>query len=315
MSDNMLISIALATYNGAEFLEAQLQSIYAQTYKNIEVVACDDNSTDDTQKILEVFAKSHGLKYFINDKNIGCVKNFEKALSLCRGEYIALADQDDIWEKEKIEVLYENIGDALLIHSDAKLIDQNNNILAESYYLKSNKKLRKDLVEYFFDNDVTGCTALFNKKLLEFALPFPESVAIHDWWLAICASKYGQIKYINKPLIAYRQHQYNQIGAADSSKVHAHTKRAQAYKKKLLFLQSLYHEKRWEKKEEEVLKDMTSYYQAYFDDNFRFGSFFIHLKYFFYFYNDKSLLYRLIGLALSLFGENIQRKMWRMINR
>ena len=92
-----LISIAIATYNGEKYLEEQLDSIYAQTYKNIEVIVTDDCSSDKTVEILKKYYKSHGLKYVINETNLGFVKNFEKAISLCRGDYIALSDQDDIW--------------------------------------------------------------------------------------------------------------------------------------------------------------------------------------------------------------------------
>ncbi|MBE0498207.1 MAG: glycosyltransferase family 2 protein [Campylobacterales bacterium] len=309
------ISIAMTTFNGEKFLQEQLESLLNQTYSNIEILICDDCSTDGTLNILSLYKHVVNLKYIQNKKRLGVAKNFEKVLSLCCGDYIALADQDDIWEKDKIQVLYENIGDALLIHSDAKLIDQNNNVLSESYFLKSNKKLRKNLHEYFFDNDVTGCTALFKKELLEPALPFPANVAVHDWWLAICASKHGKIKYLDRPLIAYRQHQHNQIGAADSSKVHLHLARASAYEKTLLFLQALHHEEKWDKKEKEVLEDLIAYYEAYFSRSIRLNSFLIHLKYFSYFFNDKSLFYRLVGLALSFLGENIQKRVWRAINK
>ncbi len=310
-----LISIGLATYNGEKYLAEQLDSIFSQTYKNIEVVVTDDGSTDKTVEILEIYAKAYGLKYFVNEKNIGFVKNFEKVISLCTGEYIALADQDDVWKKDKLMMLYNNIGDAILIHSDAELIDASGRRLSSSYTKAANKVLRKNSFEYFFNNDVTGCTVLFKKKLLHSLLPFPQNVLVHDWWLAICACKNGDIKYLDEPLIFYRQHEHNQIGAANTSRVHSHILRAKAYEKTLLFLQSLYTKREWNEQEKEVLKDLIGYYQAYFSNTIRIRSFFIHLKYIAVFQNDKSLMYRFFSLLLSLFGEKFQEKLWRIINR
>lgn len=113
MINRPLISIALATYNGEKYLEDQLNSIYTQTYKNIEVAVTDDCSTDKTVEILEQYSKSHGLKYFVNTENLGFVKNFEKAISLCEGDFIALSDQDDVWEKDEIGILVNKIGSKL----------------------------------------------------------------------------------------------------------------------------------------------------------------------------------------------------------
>ena len=98
-----LVSIALCTYNGEVFLQEQLNSLLNQTYTTIEIIAVDDASTDSTRSILEKKASTDSrLKVFINEKNIGYNKNFEKAISLCSGDFIAISDQDDIWEAEKI---------------------------------------------------------------------------------------------------------------------------------------------------------------------------------------------------------------------
>lgn len=305
----------MTTYNGRKYLNEQLDSIYAQTYKNIEVVVIDDCSTDNTVEVLESYAQSKGLKYLVNEVNLGVVKNFEKVISLCQGELIALADQDDIWASNKLMELSGKIGEAALIHSDAKLIDGTGQLLSSSYTKTANKVFRKSRYEYFFNNDVTGCTVLFKKALLKSLLPFPKDILVHDWWLAICAFNEGGIKYLDEPLISYRQHGHNQIGAADISKVYPHELRVKAYQKTLLFLESLYNEKKWDEKENEVLNDLISYYHAYFKDTIRIRSFLIHLKYFNLFHNDKSLIYRFFGLFLSLFGEKVQKNIWRTINR
>jgi glycosyltransferase involved in cell wall biosynthesis len=92
-----MISLAMPTYNGERFLREQLDSIYNQTIVPDEVIVVDDCSTDGTISILEEYKKKYGLKYWVNEKNLGYNKNFEKAISLCTGDYIALSDQDDVW--------------------------------------------------------------------------------------------------------------------------------------------------------------------------------------------------------------------------
>lgn len=203
----MLISIVMATYNGGRFLQKQLDSLFAQTYKDIEIIACDDFSTDNTVSILKQYPQ---IKLLQNEKNLGFVKTFEKTLKEAKGSYIALCDQDDIWLPEKIQTLADNIGDNLLMHSDAYTIDESDNILPQMLSEKINRFSRD---RSFFDrirrNAITGCTVIIKKELLDTALPFPESIPYHDWWLAICAAKTGGIAYLPAPLIKYRLHSNN----------------------------------------------------------------------------------------------------------
>ena len=199
-----LVSIAMATYNGERYLHEQLESIYNQTYTNIEVVVCDDCSTDSTIDILEEYKNKKGLQYFQNNTNLGFVKNFEKAISLCKGEYIALADQDDIWNPNKLEQLLVIIGDNLLIHSDCKLINDDSEVISNSW--RGDIKSHTSSVDFFFSNVVTGCTVLFKRDLLQKALPFPEGLLYHDWWLGICAAEVNRIVYTKETLVGYRQH-------------------------------------------------------------------------------------------------------------
>lgn len=200
------ISIALTTYNGEKYLQEQLESIYNQTFNNFEVIVCDDCSSDRTVSILEEYRKKYGLRYYVNDQNIGFVKNFEKAISLCKGEYIALSDQDDIWKSTKLETLLSNIGDAFLITSDAELIDESGVLFHESFrrYSKLYVVLNKQFESLLFHNFVQGATLMFRNELLKIALPFPDGIGYHDWWLALCASYHNKIIYYDKPLIRYR---------------------------------------------------------------------------------------------------------------
>ena len=125
-----LVSIAMATYNGAQFLEDQINSILQQTYSNIELIVVDDCSTDNTYELLESFlSKDKRIHIFKNKNNIGFVKNFCKAISLCSGDFIALSDQDDIWEDWKIEKQINSIKDFDLLCTNSLLIDEYNNSL------------------------------------------------------------------------------------------------------------------------------------------------------------------------------------------
>ncbi|MDR2427259.1 MAG: glycosyltransferase family 2 protein [Endomicrobium sp.] len=202
-----LVSIVIAAYNGQIFLRKQLDSLLSQTYENIEIIACDDCSIDSTLSILKSYPSVIILQ---NEQNIGFVKTFEKVISEAKGDYIALCDQDDIWLPEKIETLVKEIGDTVLIHSDAYLIDDNDNIMSNTSTSKVKKFLQNTtFADYLRTNSVTGCSVMLKKELLRYALPFPQHTQYHDWWLAICAAKVGKIKYLDIPLFKYRMHSSN----------------------------------------------------------------------------------------------------------
>ena len=120
-----LVSIVLGTYNGATFLKEQLESLVNQTYSSIEIIAVDDGSTDDTVSILKEYSVSYkNIKVFVNENNLGFIKNFEKGCSLASGEYIAFCDQDDCWHPEKIEKMVQHIGDHAMIFCNSALCDE-----------------------------------------------------------------------------------------------------------------------------------------------------------------------------------------------
>ena len=215
VNDNLLVSVAMATFNGERYLANQLDSILGQTYKNIEIIIVDDSSSDSTISIIHRYQNLHkNIRLTQNPLNLGIVKSFEIALNMCRGEYIALSDQDDVWFSYKIEKLLSSIGDCLLIHSDAVVVDEKMNVVSKTNFESRQKdKFKSEFIDYLISNNVTGCTALFPKRLLDLALPIPEGFYIHDHYLALIASFYGSIKFLHEPLIYYRQHGSNSIGA------------------------------------------------------------------------------------------------------
>lgn len=207
--DIPLISIALCTYNGEDFLEEQLDTLISQTYRNLEIIAVDDMSSDATWKILNNYANKHAnLKIFKNKENLGYQKNFEKAIKLCQGEYIAISDQDDIWSSNKIQTLYDHIADNLLIYHDSEFIDVN----GESMNLKMSNKFNMIVGEnpkpFLFFNCVSGHSMMFNRKVLDLILPFPNT-GVYDHWISYKASINGRIEYLPQCLVKHRRHLEN----------------------------------------------------------------------------------------------------------
>ncbi|MBU1043051.1 MAG: glycosyltransferase family 2 protein [Candidatus Omnitrophica bacterium] len=213
LKGEVLVSIAMTTYNGEKFLREQLESIYEQTYKNIEIVVCDDGSSDGTISILQEYEKKYGLRLYVNETNLGYVKNFEKACSLCKGEYIALSDQDDVWLPHKLATLKKVMGPNLLVFSDMRLIDEEGDILKKSFFkcYKMAPERALDVKYMAFRNYVTGCTVLFKQELLRKALPFNVNVS-HDYWLAMISLNEGKLTYSREQLTSYRQHSSNIVG-------------------------------------------------------------------------------------------------------
>jgi len=200
-----LISIILCTYNGAQYLEEQFQTIFNQTYTNLEIIVSDDASTDGTVNIIKKYTAQFNIVLHINDKNIGFTKNFEKAATLATGDYIAFADQDDIWCLDKIEKLYAAIGVHSLIYSDSKLIDERGIYLNKNMSDLSKMQNIYHSKGFAFHNPVSGHTMMAKKELLKYALPIPDG-HFHDWWVATQAANLNGIIFLNQKLNLYRQH-------------------------------------------------------------------------------------------------------------
>lgn len=226
MSEQPRISIALCTFNGEKYLHGQMESFLRQTLAPYELVICDDASTDSTYEILEKFSHSSPftVRIFRNEHTIGVVKNFSQAISLCRGDYIALSDQDDVWLSDKLEACVRRIREAehrygsgkpLLVHSDLCLIDSEGRVSAPSFMRSQHIEHKEEgqLQTILARNFVTGCACLCNKALIKESLPFPETVFMHDWWLALIAACRGKILFIPEVKVMYRQHSSNVLGA------------------------------------------------------------------------------------------------------
>lgn len=208
-----MISVVMATYNGEKYLKKQLDSILLEQSLPIdEIIIVDDCSIDTTFNILKKYANlDDRIKIFMNDTNQGVIKSFERALFNCNGDYIFFSDQDDIWHNDKVEKLVNLIGHNLLLHSDARFINQSGEVIQESFSALKNLALNR-FVDFLIGNIVTGCTMICTRELLNLALPFPENIIMHDHYLAICASANNRLGYLNNALTDYRQHDKNVMG-------------------------------------------------------------------------------------------------------
>jgi len=228
------LSVALASRNGAPFIEQQLRSIFTQIVRPDQIVVSDDASTDGTIDIVEaVFAEfSHlGVRTTIlrNAQPLGVRANFEQAMLACTSDLIALCDQDDVWERSRIERVtarFRGWPDLLMLSSDARLIDADGAVLDHTLFEAlgaSRKEVGKIEEGRGFElllkrNIVTGATIVLRRSVLARAVPFP-SPWVHDEWLAIIASVLGPIRVYPEPLVDYRQHGANEIGVRKLSPI------------------------------------------------------------------------------------------------
>lgn len=201
-----LISVALCTYNGERYLREQLDSLLAQTYRNMEIVAVDDGSKDGTVELLRDYERRDArLRVFVNERNLGFIRNFERAISLCRGELIAPCDQDDIWLHHKLSTLANRIGAHSMAYCDSELMDDEGRSLGASMSTFWAMQDLNDPAAFALTNCVSGHAMLFRRDLLDGQPRLPNDV-FHDWWLAIRAAARDGIVYCPEQLVRYRQH-------------------------------------------------------------------------------------------------------------
>lgn len=209
MNDLDAVSVVICTYNGEEYLAAQLESILAQTYRLHEIIICDDASADNSLNIAETFAAiDNRIKVFKNEKKLGFVKNFEQAIICATGNLIAISDQDDIWLPKKIETL---IGcwpkgsplvycDSMRFENDIPTVAKENHLYRRFY--------GKNVSQLFLFNTVSGHALMFRRSLIEKILPFNEGL-YYDWCMAAIAACNGGVTYCPQTLVFQRVHQQN----------------------------------------------------------------------------------------------------------
>lgn len=225
------VQVLLATYNGAKFLAEQMESLLVQDYPRVEILARDDGSKDDTKALLESFTERFPKRVRVlrYEGSRGSAQgNFARLLEVSDAPYVCLCDQDDVWVPQKVSVemaamreLEARHGEhtPLLIFSDLRVVDEQLRTLQASFWRhegldpESVHRLRSVLHQ----NVVTGCTMMLNRSLVAAVLPIPEESPMHDRWIALVAAAIGKSRYVCEPLVLYRQHGGNVVGASSDT--------------------------------------------------------------------------------------------------
>ena len=225
------IAILLATYQGENYIEEQLNSLINQSYKEWVVYVHDDGSRDKTPEILKKYEKEYPEKIKIvgGPSTGGAKKNFLYLTSCVEAKYYMCCDQDDVWMPKKIEKTLEAMkkldqdeDTPYLVFTDLMVVDRNLKTISPSMNeyqtLDCNKlTLNRELVQ----NVVTGCTMMFNRTLRDKMLQYNnvDALIMHDWWAALIAAEFGKMYFLPEATIMYRQHGDNSVGAKDSKKL------------------------------------------------------------------------------------------------
>ena len=276
-AEDKLVSVAMASYNGERFIREQVASVFAQTYKNIELVITDDASTDDTVKIIQELQLTYpAIRLFALQQNAGVSNTFQHSIKNCNGEFIALADQDDVWEPEKIKALMDNIGDADAIYADAILTDSAGNSMHRNFKSLMNLQSYYTGGPFLLHNCVPGHAILMKREFAKKILPFPNTM-MFDRWISFCAASRNGIKYLDRPLVRYRQHENNVVGVGKRKNKERLTKQ-ERFEEKITMLRSMEQAPITDKKTREMLSEMirlfhrrpsirrSAFFFRYFDD-------------------------------------------------
>lgn len=218
------VSIVMATYNGAAYLEEQLESLFKNTYTDWILEVSDDGSTDKTLEILEECQKRYPDKIIIysNYEQLGATRNFLEAAVRAKGKYVMFCDQDDVWLPDKIEKTLAFMKERekiagnvpVAVFTDAKPVDAVLRTIHESFFAYNVLDVTKtDLPHLLIENKVIGCTTMVNRNLLNRITDFPNCARVHDWWVALIASVFGDLAYLDEVTMLYRQHGNNVVGS------------------------------------------------------------------------------------------------------
>lgn len=207
MEDKKVI-ICMSTYNGENYIEQQIESLFNQTYKNIDIYVRDDGSIDNTIKILEKY-ESEGKIHFIKGKNVGVVNSFYECLKEAykNADFFAYCDQDDKWHEDKIEraviqLNKEKEDIPVLYFSEFNYCDENLKFVNKSSVNKKGTSFENSIVECIS----FGISEVFNKVLAQKILDSgTEDVCFHDWWAYMIAAGLGKVIYDNEPTVDYRR--------------------------------------------------------------------------------------------------------------
>ena len=221
----MKVNILMSTYNGQQFLAEQIRSIQEQSYTDWTLFIRDDGSSDNTKEILKDFEHQDSRIHLIDsDKsdNLGVIKSFHKLVNHDRADFYFFSDQDDVWLPNKLELSLKEAQNyladlPLMVYMDLKVVNQDLEIMTESMVKSQSHHANTELVQELTENTVTGGVAMINHALAEMWQE-TDDILMHDWYLALLASAFGNLVFIDQPGELYRQHSDNVLGARTLSK-------------------------------------------------------------------------------------------------
>ncbi len=241
---NPSINILLASFNGEEFIAAQLDSILKQTYANWQLYIRDDGSSDNTIGIIKLYEQKDARVHLVNvdSENVGSCQNFSMLMNCIKNEneYTMFCDQDDVWLPSKIESTLREISllekryskdTPLLVHTNFLYVDSSLKTIESKKDFQPTKIKNPILANVLCQNSVYGCTMMINRKLAAIAGKIPTEAENHDYWFALVASAFGKIYYLNERTILYRQHGNNASTQFDFNSLSKRFKRIAVDKK------------------------------------------------------------------------------------
>jgi glycosyltransferase involved in cell wall biosynthesis len=213
-----MVSVCMATFNGGKYIQAQLDSILRQLRPEDELVISDDSSIDNTLEIIRSVPDPR-IKLYAGNRFRDPIKNFQNCLRLASGDYIFLADQDDVWIDGKYKQMTRLLKDYDLVISDSVIVDENLQPIAPSFFrfFGSGKGIFRNIARSAY----YGSCMAFTRKLLQRSLPFPDTREIgHDLWIGLVGELTGKVLFYEEPLLLYRRHDsaFTQTGLKGSQR-------------------------------------------------------------------------------------------------
>ncbi len=212
-----MISVALAAYQGEDYIEAQLRSILPQLSHDDEIIVSDDKPGGATERIVRRVMADDPRVLYVEGKGKGVVANFVNAIRHCRGDKIFLSDQDDVWLPDKVSrVMAAFESGATLVLHNAYVTDKDLNITDYSFFALRGSK--PGFLRNIVKNSYMGCCMAFDRSLLKKIMPMPKHLPMHDQWIGLMGEVYGKVAFLDAPLIYYRRTGANVTGGATTTK-------------------------------------------------------------------------------------------------
>lgn len=207
--NNIRVSVAMATYNGEKYIKEQINSILINLEQNDELIISDDGSKDNTRNIVQNIQMNDSRVKLFDGPKKGVKQNFANAIEKCNGEYIFLADQDDVWIDDKVKKVlkvFEEKGVTLVIHN-CEIVNEKLEKTDKTFFEFRNSG--KGIIKNIWKNTYIGCCMAFKSEIKDKILPIPNDIEMHDQWIGIINEKYGKSYFLDECLIKYRRHGNN----------------------------------------------------------------------------------------------------------